>query len=126
MAVKDRLRWSDWIPLHKWRIGVIVDAADEVPERLPVRTAVLIGTVSSPKWIAFDCPCGRGHRILLNVDDSRSPQWSVRAASPLTVWPSIDAEHQFRRCHFILRNGKVTWVRDDDRNTQANFPWSAP
>ncbi len=114
MANVRKIRWQEWLPIHGWRIVAVVEAADDVPRRLPRRGAVLIGSVSRPKWVAFDCPCGRGHRILLNTDKSRRPHWSVSLDGPLSITPSIDSVYAMHRCHYFVRDGKVRWVAHDD------------
>ena len=93
-----------------WRIGESFDAADNIPKELPKKTAVLVGSIERPKWIAFDCPCNTGHRIMLNLDTSRRPAWRIAAVNPLSLRPSVDALNGRRRCHFVLSNGQVTWI----------------
>jgi hypothetical protein len=109
MALGGRLRWWQRLPRRKWRLVLAADEADEVPEQLPSRAAVLVGPAEKPKWIAFDCPCGRGHRVMLNLDRSRSPAWSLVSQRPLTLSPSID-DSTVGRCHFFIRQGKIKWA----------------
>ena len=108
MALDGRLRWWQALPHRKWRLVLLVDEADEVPERLPRRGAVLVGAAEKPKWIAFDCPCRQGHRVMLNLDLRRLPAWSLVSQRPLTRSPSID--DYAVGCHFFLRQGKIKWA----------------
>jgi hypothetical protein len=103
------------LPWRRWRLVGRVEAADEVPTLLPRRGVVLVGPVQRPTWAAFDCPCGRGHRLMVNLDMSRHPAWRVDRLRPLSIGPSIDNIEQDRRCHFIVRSGRIRWVRDDRR-----------
>jgi hypothetical protein len=114
-------RWWRWLPFpwRKWRIVDRVRAGDEVPVRLPRKGAVLVAPEGIATWLAFDCPCGIGHRIMLNLDQLRYPRWRVHEADPLTVWPSVDDQIAMRRCHFVLRRGEVTWVRDDELGDES-------
>jgi hypothetical protein len=105
--------WWQWLPVFGWRIVTAVEAADNVPKRLPRNGAVLVGSHFRPKWVVFDCPCRAGHRIMLNTDKSRSPYWSTTVRGPLTISPSVDYQDSQRRCHYLVRNGRITWVRDD-------------
>ena len=116
MADIERIPWWQWLPVFGWRIVLVVDSADNVPHRLPRNGAVLVGPSTLPKWIAFDCPCRSGHRIMLNTDKIRRPYWSTTVKGPLTISPSIDYQHLSRRCHYLVRNGHVTWVHE--RNTR--------
>ncbi len=109
MALGRRFRWWQRLPRRKWRLVLSVDEADEVPERLPHRSAVLVGPADMPKWIAFDCPCGQGHRVMLNLDRRRVPAWSMISERPLTLSPSVD-DCAIGRCHFFIRKGKIKWA----------------
>lgn len=107
------------LPRRRWRVIATVEAADEVQDRLPTRGAVLVMAGREPSWLAFDCPCGTGHRLLINLHFSRRPKWTVMNEQPLTVWPSIDSRRIERRCHFSFRDGKVRWANDYERMAAA-------
>jgi hypothetical protein len=112
MANVAGIRWWQWLPVFRWRIVSVVEAADEVPQRLPRNGAVLVGPKARPKWIVFDCPCRSGHRIMLNTDRGRAPHWSTTIGGPLTILPSVDYyEHTVRRCHYFVRKGRIKWVK---------------
>ncbi|WP_368858331.1 DUF6527 family protein [Nocardia alni] len=89
----------------------MVDAADEIPERLPLNGAVVVGTIDHPTWIAFDCPCVDHHRVMLNLDVRRYPAWVMQPIKMLTLQPSIDELRQGKRCHYFICKGKVQWVQ---------------
>lgn len=109
-----KFSWWEWIPIHRWRVVGIVEAADEIPEKIPKNGAILVGTRKHPKWLAFDCPCRSGHRIMLNTDPGRRPFWSVQEYSSLTVYPSVDFKSHNVRCHYFIRNGRISWVHGRD------------
>jgi hypothetical protein len=82
----------------------VVDGPDEIPEQIEPRTVVFSGRPA--RWVAFDCPCGRGHLIMVPVTDSAD--WRMTKTSPPTLHPSInDLEHG---CHFWLRDGRAHWT----------------
>jgi hypothetical protein len=110
MASMTNIRWWDWLPFLRWRVVAVVDSADEVPKALPRTGAVLVGTRTRPKWVVFDCPCGRGHRIMLNTDKGRAPCWTTTVKGALTISPSVDYAAPAQRCHYFIRNGRVKWV----------------
>lgn len=93
-----------------WRIVSIVDSADKVPKRITRNGIVIVGTAKVPKWIVFDCPCGAGHRIMVNTDTSRAPVWRLRSTKPLTITPSFDVREPRRSCHFFIHDASITWV----------------
>lgn len=109
-----KIRWWDWLPFRKWRLVGFVEDADEVPERLPRTGAVMVTSAGYEKWVVFDCPCGRGHRIMLNIDKVRRPHWRVGLGSDrtLTIAPSVDYKDAQKRCHYFVRNGRVRWTKD--------------
>lgn len=102
------------LPARKWRVLGVVDDADEVPRSLPNYQAVLVSSPLIDKWVAFDCPCGTGHRVLLNLDASRIPYWRLRisALGKITLSPSVDFEDGRNRCHYTISKGRVAWARD--------------
>lgn len=99
----------------RWRVIGVAEGADEIPEELPRNAAVLVQTQAKKKWIAFDCPCRNGHRIMLNLDEGRVPYWQLTVApfGRLSIAPSVDSHFGFRRCHYFIRNGRVIWAKDN-------------
>ncbi len=114
------LTWWRWrpFPWRRWDLVTVVEYADEVPDEIAPMTAVMVGTESSPKWLAFDCPCKRHHRVLISISPSRHPRWSVLTKTPLHVIPSVDEVSDGIRCHYFIHGGQVQWVRDRKRRTR--------
>lgn len=112
-----KISWWQWLPFQPWRVVGAVEAADEIPERLPRNAAALVGSEVLPKWIAFDCPCRTGHRIMLNTDPGRRPAWKCVGVSGdrLSIAPSVDYADGRRRCHYFVRDGKIQWAKDTIR-----------
>jgi hypothetical protein len=98
-----------YIPGVTWRVGLEVEEADEIPERIPRRTAVVV----PEKWLAFECPCWRGHQIMVNISQARKPTWKVLTSTPLSVIPSVDERTRERHCHYIVRRGHIDWVQKE-------------
>lgn len=90
-----------------------MEQADDVPTVIPPRRAFLVGNWRRRKWLVFDCPCASGHRIMLNLDRRRRPFWRLRASRRrwITVSPSVAYRGTGRSCHYVLRNGRVLWLR---------------
>ena len=102
--------WPSWLPFQRWKVIMTVDSADEIPDQLPRRGAALVSSAGRRKWVAFDCPCGSGHRIMLNLDPSRKPAWQLDAGGgKLTIRPSVDYVGSDRRCHYHVRSGRIEW-----------------
>src|SRR5207249_3782675 len=79
------IRWWQWLPWLPWRLVAVVEEADEVPNRMPRNGIVLVGSQRHPKWLAFDCPCRTGHRVMVNLDPTRSPRWRLSGEKALTI-----------------------------------------
>ena len=107
--------WWQWLPIHPWRIVGDVESADDIPDRLPRNGIALVASGGALKWIAFDCPCRTGHRIMLNADKRRVPYWTLRKSTLATISPSIDFQGHGRRCHYFVRNGRIEWTKDSNR-----------
>ena len=101
------------LTFRRWRLEATVPDMDEVPLNIRPRRAYLVGTSSRPKWLVFDCACGGGHRILLNLDPARRPFWTLRLskiARALSLHPSVDYHDHCRSCHYFLSSGRIKWV----------------
>lgn len=63
----------------------------------------------SPRFqmAALSCPCGCGHRVMLNLLDQHSCEF-VNGLP--TVYPSILAADAPCRSHFWIRKGEVVWA----------------
>lgn len=105
-----KFSWTQWLPFRSWRLLAAVEAADEVPKRLPARGMILVGSEDYPKWLAFDCPCKQSHRILVPLDRAKKPHWRIEGTSKVSLFPSVDALRGNVRCHYIIRNGRTQWV----------------
>ena len=95
----------------------------KVPSSLPRHQLALIGeTPEQPKWAAFECPCGTGHRIMVSLRPARGGSWTIirDARQRLSLHPSIDSVDE-RRCHFWLRHGKVAWAPTRRRGRRASL-----
>ena len=100
------------VVFRPWLLAGTVSEGDEVPNRIPIRRAFLVGGPSAWKWLVFDCPCRTGHRIMLNLDRSRWPHWTIRPSRRrrITLSPSIDYRSENRSCHYFIRDGRVVWT----------------
>jgi hypothetical protein len=107
----------DWWRRRRWtkpRIKqvVVYPTRAEVPEQVRRQTLALVGSHEQPKWAVFECPCGRGHQLVVNLSPRMKPFWQLsRSDGGPTLSPSIDSFSPYH-CHFWLRRGRVSWARD--------------
>lgn len=76
---------------------------------------MVVGSADRAKWLIFDCPCRRGHRVMLNLDAENWPNWRIAGTYPLTVHPSVDERSSVGHCHYVVRNGLISWIERTDR-----------
>lgn len=62
------------------------------------------------KWAIFWCPCGRGHRVELDLHPTHAPHWRLRidGRGQPSITPSVDVQGIWA-CHFWLTAGRVRW-----------------
>jgi hypothetical protein len=104
-----------WFRRHRWTTAafshtVTVRDRGELPVVLSARAVYLVGTDDAPKWVLFDCPCGRGHEVQLRLS-GECPLWRVTTnAGRARIRPSVDIVDSGARCHFWLCDGRTVWV----------------
>lgn len=112
------LRGARWlVPGRAQRIRATETVASvlDVPETLrPGHAVVVRPGALAEQWLAFDCPCSRRHRLLVNLSAARRPRWrlAVGRRGAVSLTPSVDSHSADGRCHFWLRHGRVDWVKD--------------
>lgn len=83
----------------------------EVPADVARDSIAVVGTLERPKWAIFECPCGRGHQITLNLSASRRPSWRIeQTTTGPSLHPSVDA-YEPHSCHYWIKQGRVEFVR---------------
>jgi hypothetical protein len=115
MAVLAAGRLVGLFRLGRVRATSTVASVLDVPERLCARQAVVVRPDGlAEQWLAFDCPCRERHRLLVNLSEGRRPRWTLVLGrrGAVTLAPSVDSHSADGRCHFWLRDGRVTWARD--------------
>lgn len=117
-VLKRAARWLRGLQRDpKWKVDEIVEAGDLVPDEIPRHTAVLVGGDGRYQWLAFDCACAKGHRIMLNLQEARKPSWRLITQKSLTVYPSVDYRGPDRRCHYLIVDGRIRWVHSREGDT---------
>jgi hypothetical protein len=113
-------RLIDWWRRRRWttpRIDRVetYPSQGDLPAKLDRHVLAVVGSREQPKWAVFECPCGQGHQLSINLSPARPPTWrlSETSAGP-SLTPSVDS-NLGRRCHFWLRHGRVHWTPDSTR-----------
>lgn len=96
--------------LQSFKGVVRLDSSVDPAHDLAAKRLVLVGPKDKPKWLRFQCPCGCGDVIALNLMTSHHPRWTVEVHQDgtLTAHPSVDA--QTCKSHFWIRRSRIDWV----------------
>lgn len=98
----ERIRWRGTTE-SRWDVGGRIVKPGDV---------VLVARHGVHRWLVFNCPCGCGDQVPINLDRRTGPAW--RAFHPgrrLTVYPSI-WRGSGCESHFIVRRGQILLVSD--------------
>jgi hypothetical protein len=105
------------------RFTEIVEAANRDDARkLATESAARIVVIErhGPRAVVFQCPCGCGETMVVNVDPALKRAWRVRRDHRgLTLLPSVWRTSGCES-HFVLWENRVWWCdfRDPDRVTE--------
>lgn len=103
---------SLWAPRSQaiYRCNIV----DDFPDIIEPRTIYFAGQNNHLWAAAMRCPCGCGEVIQLNLLKQTRPCWSANRQSNGTInlVPSIWRQKGCRS-HFIVRNSKIIWCKDD-------------
>jgi len=88
---------------------IVVPGRGELPLVMNPRRLYQLGDPG--KWAVFECPCGRGHVIELNLAHPGRARWALTIDSEgrSSARPSIDFKGT-KRCHYWLRAGRIDWT----------------
>lgn len=102
--------WRRWRN-RRFKAVIYYENRRDLPARVARHTIAVVGTQERPKWAVFECPCGRGHQITLNLSPARLPYWQLEGDGRApSLRPSVDSYSPYR-CHYWIRRGRVRWVR---------------
>ena len=102
--------WWKRLRAEKIKRVVIVDSMTAVPTAC-ASDLYLVRHGSFDKRAVFDCPCGCGRRIDLNLVQTQHPSWSAKLRNGrITLAPSIWLTADPCRSHFFVRNSKIEWA----------------
>ena len=77
-----------------------------------------------PRSVLFQCPCGCGDVVVINVDRAAGPAWRLRLSDgSLSLMPSVWRTTGCKS-HFILWKNQVWWCRfrGEDEEEEPDWP----
>ena len=79
-----------------------------IPQALP-RGVFLERSGETDKWLKFNCPCGCGRLVALNLMRTQRPSWRVskEKGDRISVYPSVDSTE----CgsHYWIKHSEIHW-----------------
>ena len=105
--------WRKWRPARRAAADYpsvrFINSMSDVPDHIE-KTIYVVG--STPKWVVFDCPCNKDHRLKVPLMKSVSPHWRLtRHVGTISLWPSVSVADGPCESHFWLRENCVEWAR---------------
>jgi hypothetical protein len=94
---------------HHFKRLKTVARISEIPDSI-VGEAYIVERNEKHHWLVFDCPCGNGHRLTVNLSKEREPFWTIRIEENLlSVTPSVwlgDECHS----HFWIKSSDIFYA----------------
>ena len=83
---------------------------EDYPEEITGNTIYIIGTYRQPQYAVFQCPCGCGRIVELNLNKESSPSWTLKwhVLGTISFSPSIWRKDGCRS-HFFLKKSSIHW-----------------
>jgi len=82
------------------------DVPDEVGDDI-----YIVGFKKKAKWVIFDCPCSKGHKLTVNLMESHYPYWKLKFyRNQVSLSPSIRVSDHACRSHFWLQSNRAYLV----------------
>lgn len=86
------------------------------------RNALVMVVRERPHNVVFQCPCGCGDILVINVNPKAGPSWGVRQkGNQLTLMPSVWRD-QGCKSHFILWDSQVWWCHSREERVEMAWP----
>jgi hypothetical protein len=101
--------WS--LNQFKYKVEIIPDNPN--PDNLKNDIIYVVGEKRFVKWAYLKCPCGCNESIMLSLNKTNYPSWSVKQdkLGRATISPSIN-KLDGCKSHFLIKKGKLIWARD--------------
>jgi len=103
---KWKRRLENWWHPVDYRFELQVD----IPKQISRKKIYLIGKPEA-KWVAiFQCPCGCGESVYLNLLSDARPCWHFwTVGKKISFHPSIWQKNGCKS-HYFIKDGRVKWI----------------
>lgn len=92
------------------RSSYTVRLLDDFPDVILPNEFYVIGSSCHPQYAAFQCPCGCGRTVELNLNRASSPVWRLRwhLFGTVSLSPSVWRKDGCKS-HFFLKKSRIYW-----------------
>jgi len=98
---------------HRYSSVAFVDSLPDVPIHVG-NEIYIVGSSERAKWVVFDCPCLKGHKLTVNLMKSRYPHWSLKlSGGKVSLSPSIVVTDHPCKSHFWLKSNQIYMAFED-------------
>jgi len=103
----------NWYRREKYKHVIVTEKYNyEIPDN---NTIVLTKKNNTFAWAKFKCPCKCGTNIIISLNSTIKPYWSVKVHNDrkrvlITLNPSIHLSGFKCNSHFFIYKNKVYWV----------------
>jgi len=90
---------------------VIVNQISDIPDQIG-NNVYVVRRGKRNIWAVFMCPCGKEHRLTVNLSENRRPYWRAHIKRKnFTLNPSIWLKEDCYS-HFWVEDHRILWVDD--------------
>jgi hypothetical protein len=105
--------WRRLKSTHQYSGIKFVGSLPEVPAEVG-NDIYIIESFNTAKWVVFNCPCSRGHKLTVNLMKSSYPRWTLRlSGNKVSLSPSVVVTDHPCRSHFWLKSNHVYLAFED-------------
>ncbi|WP_418705220.1 DUF6527 family protein [Anaerotignum faecicola] len=89
-----------------WKIII----SNDFPLKVLPETLYIVGDIKRPQYAFFQCPCGCGRTVELNLNPETHPYWHLKLhlSGKASFTPSIWRKNGCRS-HFFFSKSKIIW-----------------
>jgi len=92
---------------RRYKIIKFLASLSDVPDQVG-NDIYIVGTSGTSKWVVFDCPCGEGHKLTVNLMKSSYPRWRMKMSRDgISLSPSIVVTDHPCKSHFWLESNRA-------------------
>lgn len=92
------------------RTNYTITLIDESPDAVNQGTIYFVGSPNKQQYAIFNCPCGCGRNVELNLNPKSSPCWKVQwhLSGTISLSPSVWRKGGCHS-HFFLKKNNIIW-----------------